>query len=139
MRDVLAATPALTHLSPQFGQDQESAISPPPSLHDQGPEVRRRRTVAEPLGIVDKGPAVSAEVDARLGVLDDRAILHVAANLETADSFDLDDVFQSSLADDGVGTDPEGGAEVRHALVQDVLEVGRGAGESLDARTCTPE
>ena len=37
------------------------------------------------------------------------------------------------LAQHRVGADPEGGVVVRHALVDDVLEVGRGAGDAARA------
>ena len=41
--------------------------------------------------------------------------------------FDLHDVLEGAFADDGVRADPEGGSVVGHSLVQDVLQVGRGA------------
>ena len=73
-----------------------------------------------------------AEVDARLGVLDHRAVLDVGADLEPAHGLHLDDVLDGLFADDGVGPHPESRAVVRHALVQDVLDVGGGAGQALD-------
>ena len=123
---------ALRQLRPQLGQDQQAAVGPPPALDHERAEVRRGGAVAEPLGVVGQRPAVRPEVDAGLGIFDDRPVLDVGADLEAADGLHLDDVVQRVLADHGVGAHPEGGPVVGHALVQDVLEVGGGAGDPFD-------
>ena len=48
---------------------------------DSAPKSGGVARVAEPLGVVEQPPAVDGEVDGRLGVLDDGAVLHVAADL----------------------------------------------------------
>ena len=83
---------------------------------------------------------MDAHVDGGLGVLDDRAVLDVTADLPVAGIGRLGDVIEGTLADHGVGAHPEGGVKVGQALVDDVLQVRGGAGDPLQpgggAREC---
>ena len=116
---------------PQLGQDDQAAVGPPPTLDAQRPEIRRGGRIAQSLRVVQQPPAVDGQVDAGFGVLDDGPVHHVPADLEATLVFDLHDVVQRALADDGVGADPEGGPVVAHPLMDDVLQVGGGAGQAL--------
>ena len=123
----------------ELRHDQQTAVGPPTALHDERSEVGRGRAVAQPLGVVDQGPAVVGKVDARFGVLDDGTVLHVAAHLVAVDRLDLHDVFERPPPDDGVGAHPERRVVRRHPLVQDVLDVGGRSRETLDTRRGAPE
>ena len=120
-------------------EHQQPAVGPALPLDAQRTEVGRRRAVAEPLGVVLETPAVHAQVEARLGVLDDRAVLDVVACREAVVRLLGHDGVERRLADDRVGSDPEGGVVVRQPLVDDVLQVGRRAGDPLEARRRSTE
>ena len=133
-QDPLVLATPFAQLRGELRQDQQATVGPAATLDDQRPEVRRGGAVAEALGVVHQRPAVGADVDRRLGVLDDGAVLDVGLDRESADRLDLADVVQRALADHGVGADPEGGVVVAQPLVEDVLDVGRRAGDAFDAR-----
>ena len=80
-----------------------------------------------------------AKVDAGLGVFDDRAVLDIRPDLEGPAGFDLHDVLEGTLPDDGVRADPESGSVVGHSLVEDVLQVGRGPRDAFDPGRCAAE
>ena len=66
---------------PELGQDQQTSIGPASTLNHQRAEVWRRRAVAEPFVVVVKGPGLVHQINTRLGVFDDSAVLDVAADL----------------------------------------------------------
>ena len=118
-------------LTAQLGQDQQAAVGPAAPLDAQRTEVGRRRAVAQPFRAVVQPPAVHAHVDGGLGVLDDRPVLDVVPDLPVADIRGLGDLIQRPLADHRVGAHPERGVVVGQPLVDDVLQVGGGAGDPL--------
>ncbi len=76
---------------------------------------------------------MNAEVHRRLGVLDDRAVTDVRADLPVAQIRRHGDVVEGPFADHRVGAHPEGCVVVREALVDQVLEVGGRPGDPLEA------
>lgn len=82
-----------------------------------------------------QAPSLGDEVHARLGVLDDRPVLDIGADLPWPGRAlfgpDLHDVVQGPGADDGIGANPEGCVEGGAALVLEVLQVGRHPGDAF--------
>jgi len=127
----LAQRPPGAGLAAQLGHDQQPAVGPAAPLDAQRAEVGRGGAVAHPFRAVVQPPAVHAQVDGGLGVLDDGAVLDEVADLPVPDVGGLHDVVEGPLADHRVRADPEGGVVVGEALVDDVLQVRRRAGDPL--------
>lgn len=121
----------MQQVAQQLGQDDQPTVSPAAALDDQRAEVGRGGAVSQALRVVVELPAAAGQIDARLRVLDHRTVLDVAFDRVASLNLGDHDIIQGLAADEGIGAHPVGGLVAGEALVNDVLDIGGGAGQPL--------
>src|SRR5450755_4284590 len=82
---------------------------------------------------------MKCEINTRLSIFNNSAVLDETAHLETADPFGLSNIIKCSLTNDRIGADPECCTIMAQPLVENVLDVCGCTSQAFNACPCPPE
>ena len=115
----------------QVGENNQPTVRPASTLNYQRAEIRWRRTVGQPLRMVEQSPPFSREVDRRPGILNHCLVLDIDANIASLPVIDHADVLQRLKSQQRIRADPKRRIKGGEALMDKVLYICRRASYTL--------